>query len=250
MPITDLLAITVALPHEAKAILPKMAISSKTQFGIGQFFEGKLGPHSCLLVQTGMGPQNAQKAAGFLIENYPVTHLLATGYCGALVPEIKNRDAILASELLSRTDSRQRIACDMSWGDRVAAKLTGLNIPVHRGVMVESPEPILKHEDKVTLAHETGALAVDMESFSVLNTVQRKEKITSLCLRFVVDALDDNLTNTEAFIEDTGGVKPLRLLGEAIRRPKLLIELPGLERLASGARKNLEKSIESVVSLF
>lgn len=243
---SELWAITVALSHEAKGLLATMKVGSKTQYGPIKVYEGQLGKKDCLLVQTGMGPHNAQRATEFLVREFPVTHVLSTGYCGALIQSLKNSDAVLATSLLSTQNDSQPINPDPEMAQTIQRKIEEGNIPIQRGTMITSEKPVLKVKDKEDLGKRTGAIAVDMESYSVLKALQGSKNIASLALRFVVDALEDDLTATEAFLDPQTGFQPKGLVGEVFRRPKILMKLPGLERNAHRARKRLVRSIHRI----
>lgn len=239
----ELWGITVALAHEAEGFLPKFSVSAETRFRGLRVWEGRLGAKECVLLQTGMGPLRAEKAARYLLKEYPVTHLLSTGYCGGLREGIANGDAVIADTLLGEGDSL-KLEVDPNLLREGMDMCKKLEIPVHRGALITVSRPVLKRLDKQKLAQKSSAIAVDMESFSVLREVRESgKKIASFSIRFVVDAVGDELTDTEAFFDPESGLKPLGLLREAVRRPSIMLKLPGLERKASHARVQLTKFI-------
>ncbi len=83
-----------------------------------------------------------------------------------------------------------------------------------------------------------------MESAAILQAAAESgKKIASVTVRFIVDALGDELTDTGPFLDENAGVKPLSLVREMIRRPKLLKELPDLGRKAGRARASLNRFV-------
>jgi len=123
---------------------------------------------------------------------------------------------------------------------RVEVSLQDSNIPYHLGTLFTSHRPILKPFDKEELARKTGAIAVDMESGAILRAAAAAgQKIASVCVRFIVDALGDELTDTGPFLGEDAEIKPLRLIREMLRRPRLLQELPDLGRKAARARAGM-----------
>lgn len=242
---SELWAITVALSHEANGLLPAMKWSSHTRYGHVHVYEGLWGHHECLLVQTGMGPKNAEKATRFLLKNFSITHLISTGYCGGLKPGLNNSDILIASSVLGREQGPPLCpnAELLAW---VEDRLKQSKIEYQSGPMVTSGQAILKSSEKTQIHQETGAWAVDMESYSVLKVAGEDEKIASLALRFVVDALQDDLTDTSSFVDDQAGFKMKPFMGEVVRRPKILLELPGLERQARRARKTMTRTFQKI----
>src|SRR5262249_20938132 len=133
-----------------------------------QIDEGYLAGNECLLVRTGMGPERAGRTAQFLFQQYPVTHLLSTGYCGGLREGMKNGDAVVADRVCLAEDPEHGFLLDFPLLRRVEVSLQDSNIPHHLGTLFTSHRPILKPFDKEELARKTGAIAVDMESGAIL----------------------------------------------------------------------------------
>jgi nucleoside phosphorylase len=248
MPISDLLAITVALPHESKAILPHLKVQATTRVNRAVLYEGQLGPQACVLLQSGMGGKLAGQGADYLLQHFPVRRLLITGYCGALVNGIQSGDAILASELIEEKEGSP-LSCSPTWRDEVLEKLRGNNITIHSGIIVQVEKPVTDPEAKKKLGEKFQAKGVDMESFSVLKTAQGRQNITSLALRFVVDPVGVDLADTESLVDSAGHFQAMPFLKQALHRPKIFLKLPGLERMASQARRQLAKSIELIFDL-
>jgi nucleoside phosphorylase len=248
MPISDLLAITVALPHEAKAILPFLTVKATTRYQKAVLYEGDLGSQACILLQTGMGAAYARQGTEYLLQHYPVKRLLVTGYCGGLAPGIKTGDGILAETILSEKDG-SRLSASEAWHQEIFQKLLSQNVSLHRGALVEVEKPALTSEGKKKLGEKFSALGVDMESFSVLKIAQGRQNIASLALRFVVDPVGVDLAGTEVLVDPVGHFQTVPFLKQALRRPRIFLQLPGLEKMASQARRQLAKSIEVIFDL-
>lgn len=236
---SELWAIAVALKHEAMGFLPKLALCAETRYKQVRVWEGSLGRQDCIVFSTGMGPHLAERAARFICQEFQITHLLSTGYCGGLSSGMKAGDAVLPQSL-QVLGGQETLSSDPAQLEAAAALLEKLKIPIHRGSMVMVERPVLKTPEKLQLAQASGAVAVDMESYAIMQAAQKSgKKIASLTVRFVVDALEDELTDTGPFFSPESGLKPLALMGEILRRPKILLELPGLEHKASKARGSL-----------
>lgn len=242
-------AVIVALPHEAKALLPELKVHAQTTYHAGKLYEGEYRKRPVLLLQTGMGSANATRAVEFLLEHHPVHRCLITGYCGGLVPGLKTGHGVLATRLLSQADEKSILQPEFPQLDSLRTGLKSQGLEVQEGSLVEVARPVLELKDKQSLQQTSGAIAVDMESFSVLKALKADEKIASLILRFVVDPLEENLADTEAFIDDQCGVRPWKLLQETFRNPKLLIDLPQLDRLARQARRQMKKALDYLLNL-
>jgi adenosylhomocysteine nucleosidase len=238
----ELWAITVALPHEAGALRTHFHAVTKTRFRHMTLEEGRIGDRDALLVVTGMGPDRAAASARFLFEQYAVTHLISTGYCGALRGGLACGDAVVAERCAFLAEPQAGSLSDLPLLRRVEAALKQADIPIHLGTLITVAQPVLKSAEKELLGAKTGAIAVDMESAAVLRAAaESSKKIASVTVRFIVDALGDELVDTGSFLDENAAVKPLRLARELLRRPKLFQELPDLGRKAARARVSLTR---------
>lgn len=238
----ELWAITVALPHEARALRSHFQAATKTRFRHMTLEEGRIGGRDALLVVTGMGPKRAAASARFLFEQYNVTHLISTGYCGALQDGMVCGDAVLAERCAFLQEPRGGSLSDLPLLRKMEAALQQGGIAVRLGTLLTAEQPVLKTSEKESLGAKTGAIAVDMESAAVLQAAAESDKkIASVTVRFIVDALGDELADTGAFLDENAAVKPLSLARELLRRPRLFQELPDLGRKAARARVSLAR---------
>ncbi|MCB1213849.1 MAG: hypothetical protein KDK66_00085 [Deltaproteobacteria bacterium] len=237
-------AITLALPHEAKAIVPKGMAYTQTLYQGFRILEFEAQDKKILLLQTGVGLKRARQATRFLLENFKLSRLISTGYCGALHSQLKTGDLVLASTVVANTASALPLSTDPAWTEE-SLKLLSQNQSwkVHRGNLLSSLHPLLNPIEKQALAIKYDGIAVDMESHGVLQAAQKLE-IPKLVLRFVIDELKDNLEEVESLLEPHSQSQAGRLLSESIKRPKLLTRLPFLAIKAHQARENLKKSFQ------
>ncbi|HKX11689.1 MAG TPA: hypothetical protein VJP40_00960 [bacterium] len=244
--LSELWAITVALPHEADGLLPLFSPRAEYRERSLRIRELAFQNRDLLLVTTGMGPDRAASATRILLDRYPVTHLFSTGYCGGLREGWANGEAVLGDPVRFLEGPEREYFPDSVMAAQVRSALSGLGEPCREGPMLCSARPILKTEEKKSLARSHQAVAVEMESGAILETVRiSTKKIASVTLRFIVDALEDELTDTGSFIGENAEVKPLRLVREVLRRPRLLKDLPDLGRKAHRARERMKRFIDA-----
>lgn len=110
------------------------------------------------IVRTGMG-RKAAAAARVLGADGPRPVLVA-GVAGALAPQVRPGDVVVASEV--RDGSGARGALAVPTAKPLAAALRALGLRVHVGPVV-STDRVVDGHTRIALA-TTGALAVDMES--------------------------------------------------------------------------------------
>lgn len=246
----ELWALTVALPHEAVGFRSRFRGGAETRYRHLRLVEGRLGDRDALLAVTGMGPERAAAAARFLFEQFPVTHLLSTGYCGALQNGLLCGDAVLAERCAFVEEPQAGWLCDLPLLRMAEEALKMADISARPGTLLTSPKPLLASAQKEALGAKTGAQAIDMESAAILQEAAKSsKKIASVTVRFIVDAVGDELADTGSFLDENAEVKPLSLARELIRRPKLFQELPDLGRKAARARVSLTRFLDRFFGL-
>ncbi len=243
----DLWAISVALRHEAKGLLGRLKVDSVVRHDRAVVHLGKWQDRAVALLETGMGPENASKSVKFFLQEFRPRVFISTGYCGGLQDFVSTGDGVLSSAVFfhqaAHPNRKDGVLLEPQVVQRAQALLQSKGVKVHLGDALTVVKPVLGSVEKSRLGALTGACAVDMESYFVLKTAQIQEKITSLALRFVVDAQEDNLADTSAFMDQDAGFRPMGLLRETLRRPKLLWQLPGLDRRARQARESLDRAV-------
>jgi adenosylhomocysteine nucleosidase len=131
-----------------------------------------------------------------------VDSLLAVGFAGALSPELRPGDLLLATQVIC--DDAQRWPADggllralASAGATTAAAGASagscLSTPTfHQGVLLSVPRVVTTSEEKRRLGEETGALAVDMESAAVARCAA-EASVPMAALRAMTDGADEPL---------------------------------------------------------
>ena len=185
-----MLAITGALDDEIKDIRRIMAIDSKDESGDASIYKGRYKEKNLLLLKTGMGKQKAQVALRSLLNQYPVTAIISTGFAGALKPEFKVGDIVVYTSVICADglstdcyDADPRllsIARECRTVDfRCGLGITGLN-------------PVTGVWEKIKLGETTSAEVVDMESYWIAR-VADEHRVPLIVVRSVSDALSDSL---------------------------------------------------------
>ena len=86
--------------------------------------------------------------------------VVSFGLCGSLDPALKVGELVVGDAV---TDGDALYEADPAWADRIVAALPGAT----RGRFASAERPVGSVADKATLRAETGAIAVDLESFAV-----------------------------------------------------------------------------------
>lgn len=210
--------VVAALKLEARALgLAKRRIGDVGCLGDGT-----------LLAVSGMGCAAAGCTAGRLVEA-GASALMSFGLAGGLDPVLHAGSVVLPSEVISKDGGRFVTSPD--WRERLGAAIAKQR-PVNGGKLLTSPNAIDAVADKAAAFDETGAVAVDMESFAVA-AVAATHHLPFIAVRVIVDTAMDVLPRTVAAMSRGDRVRIWRLVGGLVLAPT---ELAGLIRLAQRYR--------------
>jgi nucleoside phosphorylase len=139
---------------------------------------GVIGDNQVLLVNTGMGPYNAQAVARRVLrppgispkeslDTPPIPDAaIITGLAGSLVPWIDESDIVIYQNCLSATRKEDSVCCSPEIVEVMTRSLELQGLKSKSVVGISSPQIAQSDRDRQRLA-ETGAAVVDMESFEV-----------------------------------------------------------------------------------
>jgi adenosylhomocysteine nucleosidase len=220
------LAIFTALAWERRAVLAVLrdvAPASTARTWHGRLADGT----SCLVAQTGVGPEHARRVASAAPE---ARLFLSSGCAGALVDDLRPGDVVVAdgvAELDASGAATERFAVDSAALTRWAH---ASNLGIHVGG-VASSAVVLHTAGAKRRAAASGAIAVDMES-GALARVALARDIPMLVVRVVIDVVTDTVPETGDVLDpDTGDVR----VGPAVAAMIHPRNWPGTVRLARRA---------------
>jgi adenosylhomocysteine nucleosidase len=89
-----------AMPQEVSLMARAMTVHRTTEAGLRTFFEGTWADQEIVLVLSRVGKVSAAVTAMLLLERFGVTHIVFTGVAGALDPQLRIGDIVIADRLL------------------------------------------------------------------------------------------------------------------------------------------------------
>lgn len=186
--------------------------------------------HAVMMLETGVGEAAMTTALSWCLNRpryggwpYRPTFVLSAGFSGALSPEQRVGDLVLATEVVDEQGQR--------WPAMHAFASTDEQITLGRVLTVR--ELVSDPGEKQRLGQQHDAVAVDMESAAAARLCQEHD-VPFACLRVISD--DQNTALSPELVELLchGRVSLPRLAGTVIRRPQLIAEL---WRLAANTRR-------------
>jgi hopanoid-associated phosphorylase len=146
--------------------------------------------------------------------------VLSIGLGGALDPQLKVGDVVIASEVIS---DGVRWPVDEAWSDRLAAALP----PARRAVLYGSEAMILTGAHKERLHGQTGAALADMESHTAAEFATQRG-LPFAGVRVVSDSASSDLPRAvTAGMKPNGGMNLIGVLAALAADPR---QLPALMR--------------------
>jgi adenosylhomocysteine nucleosidase len=214
-------AIVAAMPEEIAPLRGRLVAPMRAPSGSLVVERGRLGGREVALAVTGDGARNARVGVEALLAVSGAEALVVLGVSGALSPELRTADLVVASRVIDEEGSISE--ADAAWLAAATGATGG------RPAMILSARRIADSaEEKRRLARQAGAglAVVDLESAAYV-AAARARAIPWLVLRAVSDRADESLPPLLNRSLDAGGAvnrgRVLRgLLGDPGALPQLL----------------------------
>lgn len=195
----------------------------------------QINEHAVAIV-CGMGEENARIATQILIEKN-VSALISWGTAGALTDNIHSGDLILADKIISTNGESYDF--DTKWNKCVANKLINTSLKIHHGSIAHAKQVLTTSADKSSLQSSTLALAVDMESYPIIQFANTMN-LPCLAVRAIIDEASHCIPeiiikNTDSF----GRPAVFALFSELLRKPNNIANLIHLGKGMKSAKNTL-----------
>lgn len=221
-----LVGIVVALPEEL-ATLTSQKLVRGACVAISE---------NIVLAYAGAGSSNAEHAAQHLI-SLGANHLISWGCAGALSPQLKPGDLVVADRVISEQSST--FDTNTAWSHHVL-NLLATTLSMTLDGMAESKHIVATSIEKQTIHRQTEAVALDMESGAVVRAAYNAG-LPSLVIRAIADPVDMDLPQAVVqSLNNQGEVELKKLLRFLLTHPG---EIPSLIKLGlhfNAAQKTLK----------
>ena len=222
-----------AMHEEIVELKTSMTDINEIEISNLKFYEGKLCSKDVILVESGIGKVNAAISTTLLISNFKVDKIIFTGVAGAVNPDIKVTDIVIATDLVEsdmdvtaggnyklgeiprmKSSNFKADPYLFTLADSVATKLFGTE-RVHKGRIISRDEFVASSEKVKKLREIFEAECVEMEGAAVAHVCEVLN-IPFIVLRSISDKADDEAGMTfDEFVASSEKVKKLREIFEA-----------------------------------
>src|SRR5262252_2463300 len=228
------MAIITACAHEAALVRRRLRVQRRLTGTAGMLWQGTLCSQEVVLLQCGMGPERAAQAVLWLGQHYQLAGVLSVGFAGGLQAELARGDALLVTHILVQDEVARTARLAVGSGIRPDARLAHIAamavaqaaVVSHTGTLLSTTAVVALAAAKQALGQHSGALAVDMESYSI-GQMATQSHIPFAVLRTIFDASHENMSLPVATCTTAdGSLRPFRLMGCLACRPHLVLQLP------------------------
>ena len=249
-----LIAIIAALKQEVSAFLSRGGFSVAERSGRSSIHRSSQ-QHGVAVVLSGMGRDNASRAAEWAVEKLRPELIVSTGFAGAVRPGLGTGDLLVYDELTAADGPPDRWfdgprgsiqVGEESWRAEIVADLSGRGYTCRTGKGLTVSRLVETAALKQRIAKTFAVDAVDMESYWVM-TVAARNGVPFVAARAVLDAADQTLPPFVGLVSRDRRLRWVAGLVHLIARPH---ETPALFRLAkqaSVARAALDQLLGSAV---
>lgn len=232
------IGIVCALPLELAEFVRRCERVRTYTGGDFVFRGGRYDGIRIVVVESGTGQARARRAAQALVDAHHPNWVLSCGFAGAIDERLKAGDIVVADRLLC--GSQPPIQLDFRFPSDPARGW-------HVGGLLTTPEIVRTVAEKRKLAAETGALAVDMESYAVAEFC-REQHHRFFAVRVCSDDLSADLPpEVLSLFGSTGAVRWGAVVGALWKRPSSAQDMLKLREQASLAAEKLAVFLDGVV---
>jgi adenosylhomocysteine nucleosidase len=230
---------------EAAELKPLAALLTglrKLRWPIDYAYEGIWDGRRIMLAANGAGPKLAARAVEIAIRAVTAADLsssrleavVSTGYCGALHPDLKESQIVVATQVLDLA-TNEKFAC---------VKLEDEGVGVS-GLVVSQDRVANDAAEKQRLRNHVGAIAVEMEAAGVAARAKRAG-LPFYCIKVVSDRSDESFALDLNQMRTTEGrIARGKIMVHAVARLNLVPALFRLKRRTGNAARALGEFLVS-----
>lgn len=219
------LAVMTAMEPEASLVRKRLRKRQREGSEVGQLWRGQIGGHRVALMRCGMGEERAAAALQWMVKHHSLWGILSVGFAGGLQPDVVTGDVVLADQIETWPQPTRPAGAGVTPSPRLAsladtaARRAGL--PRRQGLLLSHKLLVPSAVDKRILGRQSGALAVDMESYGI-GELAAAYHLPFMSLRAILDPYDTDLSlPLDGLTTPDGGLRPSGALKAVMRQPGL-----------------------------
>ncbi|MFN0112912.1 MAG: hypothetical protein ACKVZH_28970 [Blastocatellia bacterium] len=242
----------------AIGLLTQTTLATESKFKICR---GYVGDRQITVLQCGMGARGFAEWLQQHLATNRYDALIVVGLAGGLDPRLKTGDAVIYDSCLSVRSEVGQVQNLSHQIKKSQAPVNSYNLcatsaelcasavkkfsdahfsSVHCGAGITTDQIVTDAADKLRLGEQHQALAVDMESFDVLQ-VAAELNLPAMVIRVISDEASHDLPDFNYAAEADGAINHRRMAVAMLRRPVASVRfLRSLNTVVEALRKSLE----------
>ncbi len=241
-----MLALMAAIAQELRSL--KRSLQAREAFAQGacRIFDARFGPTPVLLVQSGMGRENAERAMNLLLKAPAIGPLLSIGFAGGLAEGIDCGHIVLCSSFRCEQDSGAPVYdADARLLSR-AQRAFGSEPALRTGRCLTVSRPLAGPALRRHAAQTFGADVADMESYW-LARLAAHHNIPFLGVRAVTDTEHLELSPFDRCVGPDGRIAMAAVIPALLRRPWHMSRAVSIMRRITWAGEALARSVARLI---
>lgn len=245
------IGIITAMPEETGAITQILRPTQKIRMGGRTSHCGQLFGHEILIVEAGMGFDNASSAARQLMTGWRPDLVVSTGFCGGIDTALRVGDVVVATGLVIVTeDQLQKVPVTIADASReFVSHQAAEGKRAFGGLFATTSTIMQKKRLAALLPAEASFPVVEMESGAIA-LLAGENSTPFIGLRTVSDPFDEELGFAlDEFCDDRMRVRIPRVLLTIARKPRIIPQLLRLARNSRVAAASLSQAMERLLAV-
>lgn len=243
------IGIITAMPEESAALLHCAASWDKQTFGSLTGYCFRHGSHTIVLIQGGMGFDNAARAAETLLANFTPELLISTGFCGAVAPQLQVGDTVVACEYgIAGSTALESVPVPLLPITReFAHQQATAGARTFSSLFVSTPSVMNKNAVARLIPADAPFPIVEMESAAIA-IVAVEHNIPYLAIRTVSDPRSEELDfSLDEFCDSQMQLRIPKVLLTILKRPRIIPQLMRLAKNSKTAAASLTTAFSSLL---
>jgi adenosylhomocysteine nucleosidase len=238
-------AIFSAFPQEIKQIIKNLKAEKFERHPLTTF-SARYSSKEIIIVLTGMGKTNAERAVEYTVTKYNPDLALSIGFGGALYEDAVIGEIVWGSRVsLIQDDITETL--DLPNPKDIVGRLSG-NFAVRKGSFLTLAKWMKKADIKKFLPNELSFPVCDMETFFLAKPAMEK-RLPFFAIRSITDLAGEEIPREFMSVTDQHGKYKLsRALKLILGKPKLLGDIIKIGRNSGRASIHLWLAVRSVIS--
>jgi len=241
-----MLTLMAAIAQELRSLKRLLQAQEAFAQGACRIFNARFGPTPIVMVQSGMGRDNAERALNLLLTRQRIGPLLSIGFAGGLAERIDCGQIVLCSSFRCEQDSDEPVyEADARLLNR-AQRAFGSEPALRTGRCLTVARPVAGPDLRRYAAQTFGAVVADMESYW-LARLAAHHNIPFLGVRAVTDTGDLELSPFGRCVGPDGRIAIAAVIGALVRRPWQASRAVSIMRRITRAGEALARSVTRLI---